>query len=275
MKGDKMSTIKKIEIKNTSGNYDSNNIGAEPENVAVYKNTSGQYVNSDATGTKTTSTLTSELNVINNNLNTFIGDVAPIEDGTNYSKTYNKEDQFVRNGLLYKVTASTVTTSTAINTGSGGNATLADCVTEQLNDLKSDLTNNYIIKSRSAITVTADGVKTYKTLLNDLANALVSAANGLASNEYLVPLCYNNGTFYSVCENNTALLPNANSCNYEFSITRIYTDAVVYFYVIATTPDACTAKHCNISDGTITDDRTNIVSSGHKYSINYEIRKKL
>lgn len=72
---------------------------------------------------------------LNEALTNLTMDVAPIENGTNYSTSYSKGDQFIRNGLLYKVTASTVGSSTAINTGSGGNAALADCVTKQITDI--------------------------------------------------------------------------------------------------------------------------------------------
>lgn len=57
-------------------------------------------------------------------------DIAPIENGTNYSTTYSKGAQFIRNGLLYNVTASSVGTSTAITVGT--NCALADCVVTQL-----------------------------------------------------------------------------------------------------------------------------------------------
>lgn len=68
-------------------------------------------------------------------LTTTTNSIAPTEDGTNYSKTYYKDDEFYRNGVLYKVTASSVNSSTVINTGSGGNATTADSITSQISPL--------------------------------------------------------------------------------------------------------------------------------------------
>lgn len=61
--------------------------------------------------------------------------IAPTEDGTNYSTSYTKGEQFYRNGVLYTVTASSVNSSTAINTGSGGNATAVNNITEQIRGL--------------------------------------------------------------------------------------------------------------------------------------------
>lgn len=65
-------------------------------------------------------------------LSTQSNSIAPTEDGANYSTSYIKGAQFYRNGVLYEVTASSVNSSTAINTGSGGNAKTADTVCAQL-----------------------------------------------------------------------------------------------------------------------------------------------
>ena len=88
------------------------------------------------TGKNCTKTdIAAELGSVKEALTNLTTDVAPIENGTNYSTSYSKGEQFIRNGLLYEVTAATVSSSTAINTGSGGNATLADCVTKTLTKL--------------------------------------------------------------------------------------------------------------------------------------------
>lgn len=68
----------------------------------------------------------------NQTLSTQSNSIAPTEDGANYSTSYIKGAQFYRNGVLYEVTASSVNSSTAINTGSGGNAKTADTVCAQL-----------------------------------------------------------------------------------------------------------------------------------------------
>lgn len=80
-------------------------------------------------------------------------DIAPIEDGTNYSTSYTKGAQFIRGGLLYKVTASSVNSSTAINTGTGGNAERANNVTTQITKMVSVWTQN--------TSITGDGTHSY------------------------------------------------------------------------------------------------------------------
>lgn len=55
-------------------------------------------------------------------LSTTQGSIAPIEDGTNYSQSYNANQLFYHNGSLCYVTASSVNSSTAISIGNSGNA---------------------------------------------------------------------------------------------------------------------------------------------------------
>ena len=65
--------------------------------------------------------------------------IAPIENGTNYSTSYTKGAQFINHGFLCEVTASSVNSSTAISIGGAGNAKYADSVTKQIsNFVKSD-----------------------------------------------------------------------------------------------------------------------------------------
>ncbi len=62
--------------------------------------------------------------------------MAPIVTGPNYPSGITKKgDQFVYNGRLCVVTANTVSTSTAINIGSSGNANYASPITSQISDL--------------------------------------------------------------------------------------------------------------------------------------------
>lgn len=73
-----------------------------------------------------------ETESIKQTLTSVTTDIAPIEDGTYYSTTYAKGRQFIRGGLLYRITASSVNSSTVINTESGGNASIAGDVTSQI-----------------------------------------------------------------------------------------------------------------------------------------------
>lgn len=70
--------------------------------------------------------------------------MAPIVTGPNYPSGITKKgDQFVYNGRLCVVTANTVSTSTAINIGSSGNANYASPITSQISDCatKADVTS--------------------------------------------------------------------------------------------------------------------------------------
>ena len=66
---------------------------------------------------------------IDSNIQTLANSIAPTEDGTYYSKTYYKGDEFYRSGILRKLIASSVNSSTAI---SSADFTNADSVTEQI-----------------------------------------------------------------------------------------------------------------------------------------------
>lgn len=61
-------------------------------------------------------------NALTNNTKAVEGLIARVETGPNYSASMTKNARFIMNDFLYRVTASSVNTSTPINTGTGGNA---------------------------------------------------------------------------------------------------------------------------------------------------------
>ena len=69
--------------------------------------------------------------------------VAPIEKTSTASQAYAVGKQFVYNGLLTEAT-SAIAQGATITVGSGGNAKLADCVSDQIASLKASL-NDYIV----------------------------------------------------------------------------------------------------------------------------------
>lgn len=83
--------------------------------------------------------LNSESQSLSTALTNVESDIAPVEDGTKYSTSYTKGQQFIRGGKLYKITASSVnnTTNIVIKPTSGYNAELADNVTKQIGDVMS------------------------------------------------------------------------------------------------------------------------------------------
>lgn len=85
--------------------------------------------------------------------------IAPVETSTTASQSYAIGEQFILNGTLYTATAA-ITAGGTITIG--GNCTASDTVTEQINT----------IKQGESVSVTADGVKTYRQLLNNLYSLL-------------------------------------------------------------------------------------------------------
>lgn len=81
--------------------------------------------------------------------------IAPVETSTTASQAYAIGEQFILNGVLYTATAA-ITAGGTITIG--GNCTTSDTVTEQIQN----------IKQGESVSVTADGVKTYATLFNEL-----------------------------------------------------------------------------------------------------------
>lgn len=73
--------------------------------------------------------------------------LAPIEPGPNYSRSYSKGAQFVYNGRLCVVTATSVSSSTAINIGSSGNANYASPITSQISDVVTPSSINITMRS--------------------------------------------------------------------------------------------------------------------------------
>ena len=59
----------------------------------------------------------SNIQTLSSALTTAESNIAPVENGTNYSKTYAQGDEFIRNDLLYEVTVTSVGTTDAISVG--------------------------------------------------------------------------------------------------------------------------------------------------------------
>ena len=85
--------------------------------------------------------------------------IAPVETSTTASQAYAIGEQFILNGVLYTATAA-ITAGSTITID--GNCTASDTVTEQIQN----------IKQGESVSVTADGVKTYRQVLNALYSLL-------------------------------------------------------------------------------------------------------
>lgn len=133
-------------------------------------------------GTPTTSNQT-----IIGAVNGLEGAIAPREDGNDLANSYAEGEQFARGGSVYtaltSLTAGTAFASLTLNTDYKNSDTLVEQIADVAGDVSivaaevsgvsEILTGNFAIGSAHAtITVTADGVKTWKELIGELHTAV-------------------------------------------------------------------------------------------------------
>ena len=123
----------------SSGAY--NDLSGKPSLGTAAAKDSTNAVTQNSTDLVESGAVYTEVSALSTALTNVTTDIAPIEDGTNYSRSYTKGRQFIRGGLLYRITASSVNSSIAIDTGSGGNATIAGDVTSQITALDKNIGN--------------------------------------------------------------------------------------------------------------------------------------
>lgn len=114
--------------------------------------------------------LNSELDATKQALTTLTTDIAPVEDGTNYSKTYYINDRFIRDGVLYVVTVASVNTSTAIVVG--GNCARDDSVTTHIKKITDKIDEYGLFVGYGTVYVEGNGSKTFSQLFVELMQAL-------------------------------------------------------------------------------------------------------
>ena len=112
----------------------------------------------------------SKIQTLNTALTTLTTDIAPIEDGTNYSKTYYVNDRFIRNGVLYVVTVASVNTSTAIVVD--GNCARDDSVTVHIKKITDKMDEYGLFIGYGTVYVEGNGSKTFAQLFVELMQAL-------------------------------------------------------------------------------------------------------
>ena len=174
------------DIANNLTTTDSGKVLDARQGKALNDSLSGKVNTSDVANNLTTTTAGKVLDArqgyaLSTALTTVESVIAPVEDGVNYSTTYEKNTRFIRGGKLYKVTATTVNSSTAINTGTGGNATEVPTVT-----------NGMLIPSTLSITKGTNVSGTANVLVNevivqlDLEISPVSGSTIAANGETLI-----------------------------------------------------------------------------------------
>ena len=169
--------------------------------------------------------------------------VAPIEDGTIYTDNYLKGAQFIRNGILRELTASTVGQGDTINSS---DYTDADCVVKQLTDIKDSL-------NKGSVSVTGNGTKTYATLLNEL-HALVDMSK-VTGSSYLIE-----GDLVFQCVGLTASVIKFN---------RVITSTNKTWNIEFTIGSSSNKYSFNITESTTDNNNNDVVSNGTKIKLFY------
>ena len=166
-------------------------------------------------GTPTTSNQT-----IIGAINGLEGAIAPREDGANLANSYAEGEQFARGGSVYTaltaLTADTPFASLTLNTDYKNSDTLV----EQIADAVGSIADKYLLLGQHEVSVTADGVKTYRTLINELHEA---TSNYTASTPESYKLQFGVFTIDGLMTpNNVSLLNGHNAISGAFRGSNLY-----------------------------------------------------
>ena len=217
------------------------------------------------------------------------GAIAPREDSANLANSYVIGEQFARGGSVFEalapLTAGTAFASLTLNT----DYKVADTLVEQIADVNSDIqtldgrvdnVGGTLISYNEYVSVTADGVKTAKTLIEEVISNFLTAISALSG-------CYvriTNMIWYYVAmtpaENpvlDTDGTPHVNNVfhvlNINVSHTNIlFRDVDISNDVVA---DASQAIY-TFGDGTFTyiDCAAEVPANGATFGLHYEVYKK-
>ena len=231
-------------------------------------------------GTPTTSNQT-----IIGAINGLEGALAPREDGDNLANSYSTGEQFARGGSVYEaltsLTAGTAFASLTLNT----DYKVADTLVEQIadvnaliGDISADLSNKYVFMGyESVASVTGDGVKTRKELLEDLHAGLVTWKNNLDDDDYfeLSNLFPGSGALpYKPVQH---VLWNKNSTVFNvLSLSIAFDNAIQIIQCnFGSTVDYLASGKSDNNGFTWTDLTSQTVTSGRVYSISVARYKKI
>lgn len=133
-------------------------------------------------GTPTTSNQT-----IIGAINGLEGAVAPREDSANLANSYAIGEQFARGGSVYtaltSLTAGTAFASLTLNTDYKNSDTLVEQIAGKLD---ADTVSTCMGLTSHDVTVTADGVKTYSDLFDEIVTALTAVVDALGADDKIV-----------------------------------------------------------------------------------------
>ena len=181
--GDATDALNAIETINTTLGTIEDTLGTATGNISTINSLIGN-------GTPTTSDQT-----IIGAISGIEGAIAPREDGENLANSYAIGEQFARGGTVYKaltsLTAGTAFSSLVLDT----NYEISNSLVDQIVDLEGDLENKLDKEVHVLASVTADGVKTYSELLDELYDSL----SPLSTNFIHTILVRDNANIYTPC----------------------------------------------------------------------------
>lgn len=228
-------------------------------------------------GTPTTSNQT-----IIGAINGMEGAIAPREDGDDLARSYVIGEQFARGGSVYTaltpLTAGTAFASLTLNT----NYKNSDTLVEQIADVADSVSNvaGTLVSYNEYVSVTADGVKTAKTLMEEAITSFLTAISAL-SNRYVR---ITNIIWYYVAMMpgehpviDTDGTPHVNNVFHVLNINAAHTNILFRDVDISNdvVADASQAIY-TFGDGTFTysDCAAEVPADGAVFGIHYEVYKK-
>lgn len=256
--GDATDALNAIETINTTLGTIEDTLGTATGNISTINSLIGN-------GTPTTSDQT-----IIGAINGIEGAIAPREDGENLANSYAIGEQFARGGSIYTalaaLTANTPFASLVLNT----DYKVSDSIVEQLTNYIPYGDNTMKSLGLTAIHVTADGVKTVSTLLNELYTAVHDYISGRGEGYAFTPI-----DVYGIGIRGIAIY--AGKINTSFGSNK-YCENVIHasditFNEITLASGASGAKKCVIAnDGTvtITDLGSDVLADGTEIETRFE-----
>lgn len=210
-------------------------------------------------------------------INGLEGAIAPREDGANLANSYSQGEQFARGGSVYEaltsLTADTPFASLVLNT----DYKVADTLVEQIaNAGAGTLPVGYYIKNPAIeITVTADGVKTFRELLLELGTAALTYVQALPVGE-IAHFTFLQANGVKSAWNNYSYDRDATSVEMTFSSLRIQSGTLSFFYGKCSSNNAYIELYncnCDISAGTYTnnDKLVDVPTSGDALRLKGEL----
>lgn len=167
-----------------------------------------------------------------------------------------------------------------VDTVTGVAATNASNITDlQSNKAdKSSITDGYVLKSESQVSVTTDGVKTYAEVLAELMTAMQTAVSGIAANQFIRARYIAIGGLKTMSIDESPITLYNNSTVYlEFTSVNPRADGHISFYKFAGGTSSVEIITGDVASDSITSASIkNIVpATGRTFTVHYDIYQKV